>query len=91
MKKQTKGHLSFDLNDLKPYKKEKEGPSAEQYGKAAAFAIKNRSFRIGTAMRVFRISSAEAQKLVKKLQNDGVIDQNCNVPKNTKMTTKNRL
>ncbi|MCC2255684.1 hypothetical protein LKD70_14915 [Ruminococcus sp. CLA-AA-H200] len=75
MKRQIEGQLSLQMDALEPAKKELTFSDElnSLYNSAAEYAVKNGSMRVGTAMRVFKISSAKAQKLVARLKENGIV------------------
>lgn len=59
-------------------KKEQSSYQVETYySQALQYAEEHGVLRIGTAMRLFRISAVQAQTIIAKLKANGMIDNNC--------------
>ena len=61
-----------------PQKKDQSSFQVETYYfLAVQYAEEHGVLRIGTAMRLFRISAVQAQTIIAKLKANGMIDNNC--------------
>ena len=59
-------------------KKERSSFQVETYySQAVQYAEEHGVLRIGTAMRLFRISAVQAQTIIAKLKENGIMDNNC--------------